>query len=353
MADGRISVSQDQFTCSVCLEILKDPVSIPCGHSFCIECISKCWDQSGVYSCPHCREIFSSKPVLRKNIIVAEIVDGIKRRRLNSPKEMCTRPGDVECDFCTEGKFKAVKSCLTCVASFCEIHIQPHKEVTSWKTHKLVDPAGNLLENLCIRHKKCLEIFCRTDQACICCLCAATGHRGHETVEPEKERFGKQKQLEVTMKELQQRIQERQKKVEDLKLAINFVKTCAGREIQESQKSFIDLINVIEETRKKVTELIKDKENREVEKVEALVLRLEKEIDDLMRTDNEMTELSNTDDHIHFLQTFPSLCVPAGDGDTPCISAHTGFSFEDLRRELFCLKERLEDISNWMILSVT
>uniref|UniRef100_A0A671QSX8 RING-type domain-containing protein n=1 Tax=Sinocyclocheilus anshuiensis TaxID=1608454 RepID=A0A671QSX8_9TELE len=55
MAEASISADQGQFSCSVCLDLLKEPVTIPCGHTFCKRCISGCWDQEdrkGIYSCP-------------------------------------------------------------------------------------------------------------------------------------------------------------------------------------------------------------------------------------------------------------------------------------------------------------
>ncbi|MGH0187653.1 UNVERIFIED_CONTAM: hypothetical protein FKN15_025901 [Acipenser sinensis] len=238
MAEANILVAHDQFSCPVCLELLKDPVTIPCGHSYCMGCIKNYWDQTdhtGVYSYPQCRKTFNPRPDLCRNTMLAEVVEKLKKTGLNPPPgQSYAGPGDVSCDFCTGRKFKAVKSCLTCLASYCETHVKPHYEGAAFKRHKLINAIGNLEQKLCAEHQKVLDVFCRTDQTCVCVLCTDKDHKNHDTVSAEKERSVKQKQLGETQTEIQQRIQERLKEIEQLKQAVeslkNFQSLCAPPE---------------------------------------------------------------------------------------------------------------------------
>ncbi len=107
MAGAR--VFQDEFMCSVCLDLMKDPVTTSCGHSYCKSCISDCWDQEDqvrVYSCPQCRQTFSPRPALARNTMLAEVVEKLKKRK--RPSDWDAGAGDVQCDVCTGRKYKAV-----------------------------------------------------------------------------------------------------------------------------------------------------------------------------------------------------------------------------------------------------
>ncbi|XP_036375399.1 E3 ubiquitin/ISG15 ligase TRIM25-like [Megalops cyprinoides] len=344
-----ISVEQDQFSCSICLDLLKDPVAIPCGHSYCMDCIKGCWDQDdqiGVYSCPQCRQTFTPRPVLGRNTMLAEVVEKLKKTGLQAapPAHCYAGPGDVACDVCTERKRKAVKFCLVCLASYCETDLMLHDKVSRGKVHKLVDATGKLQDKICPRHDKLLEIYCRTDQRCICYLCTMDEHRGHDTVSAAAERTEKQKHLGATQKESQQKIQEREKELQDLRQAVESLTRSAQAAVEDSERIFTELICSIERRRSEVKELIRDQEKAAVSQAEGVMERLEQEIAELRRRDAELEQLSHTDDHIHYLQSCKSLCGPPESGDLPSISVNLDVSFGFVRNSVSDLKEQLEDI---------
>ncbi|XP_066563527.1 GTPase IMAP family member 8 isoform X2 [Amia ocellicauda] len=95
------------------------------------------------------------------------------------PDPSSARPADVACDVCTGRKSRAVKSCLTCAASYCETHVQQHYTAPALQTHRLEDTTGDLETRLCQQHRRALEVFCQTDQTWICSLCAVQEHNGH------------------------------------------------------------------------------------------------------------------------------------------------------------------------------
>ncbi|XP_036438458.1 tripartite motif-containing protein 16-like [Colossoma macropomum] len=350
MAEASISVDQDQFSCPVCLDLLKDPVTIHCGHSFCMVCINGCWneeDQRGVYSCPQCRETFTPRPVLRRNNMMAEMLEKVKKTELQAapPAHCYAGPGDVECDFCTGRKRKAIKSCLVCLVSYCEAHLKPHYQSPTFKKHKLVKASTRLQERICSQHDKLMEIYCRTDQSCICYLCMMHEHKGHDTAAAAAERKKKQNQLKEVQRKSWQRLQQKEKKLQELKQAVVTLKRSAQAAVEDSERIFTELIRSIEKKRSEVTELIRTQEKNQLRQTGELLRNLQQEIDDLKRRNTELEQLSVTEDHIHFLQIFQSLRVSSGCGceDSSSITVHQHPSLDGVRKSLSDLKERLEE----------
>ncbi|XP_028975473.2 tripartite motif-containing protein 16-like [Esox lucius] len=337
------------ISCSICLDLLKDPVTIPCGHSYCMGCIKKCLDQEddmGIYSCPQCRQTFIPRPVLNRNTILAELVENLKKTRLQAapPDHYYAGPGDVGCDSCTGRKLKAVKSCLVCLASYCETHLQPHYESPAFKKHKLVQTSKQLQEKICSHHDKLLEVYCRTDQQCICFLCMLDEHKGHDTISAATERTEKQRQFEEKHLESQKRIGEREKKIQELRQTVDTLKHSAQAAVEDSERIFTKLICYIEKRRSELKELIRVQEKTEVSRAEGLLEQLEQEVAELRRRDVELKQLSHTEDHIHFLQSFQSLCVSPGSEVLPSITVYPHISFEHVKKSVSELKDQIQDV---------
>ncbi|XP_033954453.1 finTRIM family, member 82 [Pseudochaenichthys georgianus] len=353
--------SQDYFSCSLCVNLLRDPVAIPCGHSFCMDCISGYWneaDYTGIYICPQCNITFTQRPVLRPNATLSMVAEKIKKSGLNlnlnmTPGNQYAGQNDVPCDFCSGKKLKAVKSCLNCLASYCEKHLKPHYESATFKRHKLVDELGNLDRKICPQHQKSLELFCRTDQMCICAICTVSEHKGHDIVSAEAERGEKQKLLGVAQAEIRQKCQERVKELEELKTAVESLKNSAQRAMVDSQKMFEDMIRSIERMRSEVSKLIGINEKAAFNQSEALIERLEQEIDELKKKEAGLKQLYSTDDHIHFLQNFNYLCTPTDDGYIPRVTVNPDFSFGAVRKAVAEIKDRLEEFGREELLKIS
>ncbi|XP_041847634.1 E3 ubiquitin/ISG15 ligase TRIM25-like [Melanotaenia boesemani] len=312
MAERRDQLNQETFSCSICLDLLKDPVTIPCGHSYCMNCIKIHWDeedQKGIYSCPQCRKTFIPRPVLEKSTMLVALVEQLKKTGLQAaPADHCyAGPEDVACDFCSGRKLKAIKSCLFCLASYCEKHLHPHYESPTFKKHKLVEPSKNLQENICSRHDEVMEMFCRTDQKCICYLCSVDEHKGHDTVSAAAERTERQRELEVSRQEIQQRIQDGEKDVKLLQQEVEAINHSADKTVEDSEKIFTKLICLIQKRSSDVKQQIRSQQETAVSGVKELQEKLEQEITELKRKDAELKQLSHTEDHNQFLHNYPSL----------------------------------------------
>ncbi|XP_053177467.1 tripartite motif-containing protein 16-like [Scomber japonicus] len=345
----RDQLDRESFSCSICLDLLKDPVTIPCGHNYCMSCIKGFWDaedQRKIYSCPQCREAFTPRPVLKKNTMLAALVEQLKKTGPQAaPADHCyARPEDVACDVCTGRKRKSSKSCLVCLASYCENHLQSHYESPTFKKHKLVEPSKKLQENICSRHDEVMKIFCRTDKKCICYLCTMDDHKGHDTVPAAAERTERQRELEVSRLNIQQRIQDREKDVKLLQQEVKAVSRSANKAVKDSGKIFTELIRLLRKRSSDVKQQIKSQQETEVSGVKELQEKLQQEITELKRKDAELKQLSHTEDHNQFLHNYPSVSQLSEPTDSSSINIRPLRYFEDVTAAVSELRDKLQDI---------
>ncbi|XP_049337921.1 E3 ubiquitin-protein ligase TRIM39-like [Astyanax mexicanus] len=343
MASSSSLLSEDQLQCSICLDVFTDPVSTPCGHNFCMVCLRKCWNSSSHCQCPVCKEEFSRRPELRVNTFISGLTSEFKKSVQEKSSRAPEKPvqSQVFCDLCCDEKRAALKSCLICMASYCKTHLDPHHLIASFKKHKLMDPVENLEDYICQKHERPLELFCRDDQTCVCQFCTEGDHRTHSTVPIEEESGEKKTQLEKTQAEVQQMIQERLKKIQEIKHSVELNKKIREKEEADSVEIFRALVRCIERSQAELLEVMEEKQKAAERQAEELIKELEQEITELKRRDTELEQISHTEDHLHLLQIYPSLCRPPHTKNWTDVSVNTPLSVESLRRALPQLQKRL------------
>ncbi|XP_054475275.1 E3 ubiquitin-protein ligase TRIM21-like [Anoplopoma fimbria] len=312
MSAASCLLTEDQFLCSICLDVFTDPVSTPCGHNFCKTCITQHWDVNVQCQCPNCKKVFNTRPELRVNTFISEMAAQFRqsaqqKARNSSSEEQADKPGEVPCDVCTGTKLKAMKSCLVCLDSYCETHLEPHLTRSGLKRHQLIDPVENLEDRMCTKHDKLMELFCKTDQMCVCMLCTYSDHKTHDVVPLKEEYEGKKAELGKTEAEIQQMIQKRELKIQEIKHSVELSEEDADREIADGVQVFTALKESVERSQAELIDTIKEKQRKTEKQAEGFIKELEQEICELKKRSTEVEQLSRSEDHLHLLQSFTSL----------------------------------------------
>ncbi|KAK7881929.1 hypothetical protein WMY93_028103 [Mugilogobius chulae] len=257
------SSSEETLLCSICLEVFSEPVSTPCGHNFCKRCICEAWDTDGLCTCPLCNRNYYIRPELSVNTLL-----------------------QVQCDVCSEPKLKALKSCLVCLSSFCETHLQPHLTVSGLKRHQLMEPVENLEDRLCPKHQRPLELF--------------SAERSRSS-------------LLHTQAHTQHMVEQRRLKLQEIQRCVELSDTEVHRERAEGLQVFTALMQSVQRRQELFLEELQEKQRLSHKRAQELVQQLEQEICELQKSSTEAEErLSRSQDPLHFLQRCPALTPPAG-----------------------------------------
>ncbi|XP_074533907.1 nuclear factor 7, brain-like [Halichoeres trimaculatus] len=312
MSAASCLLTEDQFLCSICLDVFTDPVAIPCGHNFCKSCITEHWNTSTLCQCPNCKEVFNRRPGLKVNTFISEMAAQFRQSAKqeassSSSEQQVSKPGEVSCDVCTGTKLKALKSCLVCLVSYCHTHLEPHLKMSRLKKHQLIDPVENLESWTCEKHDKLLELFCKNDQMCVCMLCSVTDHRTHDVVPLKEEYEGKKAELGKTEADIQQMIQKRRLKIEEIKQSVELSNKNADREMAEGVQVFRALKERVERSQAKLIHTVKEKQRETQKQAEGFIKELQQEISELEKRSSEVEQISRSEDHLQLLQNITSV----------------------------------------------
>ncbi|XP_067458170.1 E3 ubiquitin-protein ligase TRIM39-like [Thunnus thynnus] len=340
MATASSFLSEDQFLCSICLEVFTEPVSVPCGHNFCKACISRHWKDKEWCQCPLCNEKFNKGIKLCVNTGFREVVENFKKHRIIAKNNPPVKAGEVPCDCCRGVKCKASKTCLVCLTSYCEIHLEPHQRDAALMRHKLTDPVKKLKDKICKKHNRILELFCRDDLTHVCALC--TEHRAHDTVPLDEEYEEEKVQMEREKMEVEEMIQERQKKVQELKDAVQTKRRDKDEAIANSVQTLNVLVASIHRHLSKFCQVIEEKQRAVERQGDMLVTELEKEITELQRRSTRLEGISHIEDHLQFIKSFQSFTSSSSHTKNwSDISINSQHYVEAVRRALVQLEETL------------
>ncbi|CAM9187351.1 unnamed protein product [Lampetra planeri] len=277
---------EETFVCSVCLETLKDPATLPCGHSYCLVCIQKHWDKGnnkGQYSCPQCRQVFNPRPLLAKSTV---LVEAMEKLRSNSLKQSSSTAGS---------------SSPSSVPVYLEVLPDAGPQRGS-----MYPQLPTVTPRPCPQHSRPLDLFCRDDKECVCELCCQDGHQGHCVLKPEEERKVRQvcKEMETGDTEIQRRIQETDATLKDLPYVARQHKALVQALQQERLDVFSELVSIMNLTGNQVGELLGTHESSLRSQVEGQIHSLEQEVVQLHWKREELSRLANVQDHICFLKNF-------------------------------------------------
>lgn len=311
---------EDQVLCSICLDVFKEPVTTPCGHNYCKSCITGYWDCSNQTRCPLCKKRFRHRPILKTNTGFRDIVEHLKNISISPGDECHVKPGEVACDICVVPKLKALKTCLVCLASYCQLHLEPHERVSNLKKHTLTDPVSNLDDRVCKKHDKMFELFCTVDQMCVCFMCLKDDHAGHETVPLECAFRDEKAYIENGIAEIKMMENAKSRSVNRIRSSIEQSNKDKNKDIADIGEVFTTLVDLLQRNRDTLVEIIEQNHKEAVKIPEESALQLEKEISKLKQQRSEMEQLLKTEDHLQVLLCKPSLHIPSHNEDLNSLS---------------------------------
>ncbi|XP_073490948.1 E3 ubiquitin-protein ligase TRIM39-like [Aquarana catesbeiana] len=246
-----------ELSCSICLNLYTEPVSLRCGHNFCRGCIVTALDKqegSGVYSCPECREEYVERPTLEKNRKLYNIVENFRSTHQKEEKS------EILCTYCVDAPVAAIKTCLQCETSMCDKHLTAHNKTVD---HVLIECISSFSSKKCSIHKKILEYNCSKDDYCLCASCCLVVKPKGHAVEPLEEALEKNEKLRNVLEKLTTKREMTEKKILNLQDQKRKVQEKAGNEKKRVTALFEDFRRQLEVQEQRVLSEI----SRHVEEV--------------------------------------------------------------------------------------
>ncbi|KAG7233377.1 hypothetical protein INR49_007107 [Caranx melampygus] len=381
-------LSDEQFQCSICLDVFNNPSTTPCGHSFCMGCINRYWDGSKVCQCPLCKKTFQKKPDLHINRTLREITEQFRSMRggglvgrerrggrggvgegalpdnlFNELKKKLPQPPPkpwMTSSFDAQSQGNSILEFPPSSASLASsvpndspivaLNNSPgppppppsYSRSNGRRRFTVSGAASSQSLPLCEIHQRGIMIYCRTDRVCVCPDCEAQSHQGHDTVPVEDEWMEAKSQLSVLEQQIQEMIRQRIRKVEEIRTSVAEVERAVERETAGSVGLFFSLVSAIERSQAELIEVLEMSRRAAAHQADVMIRQLELEVEELRRRGCALAELAQSDDHNHCLKTFPILSSPPPARDWSGVSVNSDLGTGTIYRSLASLVERFQ-----------
>ncbi|XP_074198858.1 E3 ubiquitin/ISG15 ligase TRIM25 isoform X2 [Camelus bactrianus] len=306
----------EELSCSICLEPFKEPVTTPCGHNFCGSCLDETWAVQGPpYLCPHCRNSYQTRPQLCKNTVLCAVVEQFLQAELARPASpndwtpparaaAPSTPSPVACDHCLQAT--AVKTCLVCMASFCQEHLKPHLESPAFQDHSLQPPVRDLMQRKCPQHNRLRDFFCTEHNECICHICLVE----HKTCSPaplSQASAELENKLRHKLSIMYCQINGASRALEDVRARQQDVREAAHRKLDQLKQEHLEMKALIDAAEASSTRKIKEEEKRVISKFDHVYQVLLKKKSEIQTFKEEIELALSKGDEFEFLEKAAKL----------------------------------------------
>ncbi|XP_075071512.1 E3 ubiquitin-protein ligase TRIM39-like [Mixophyes fleayi] len=281
---------RDGLTCSICLDISTDPVTLTCGHNFCRACFKDLLytpEASEAYTCPKCRAEFKVYATLKKASKGTNVAEGFASTQ--SEKEEIGK----FCTNCNHCSIPADKSCLMCDASLCDNHMKVHSRFAELV---LSHPISSLENRKYSIHKKTEDTVS---------TCVASLNRNHNRFQEEaltKAYVKKKRQLRNILERLTSEREETKQRVQRLYDHDRGVKEKAADIVGRVTVLFRDIRRKLEVLEKRVLNVVTTQEKQVTLQVSDLIQHLQIKLDELSKKMCHIEELCYVSDPVTVLQ---------------------------------------------------
>ncbi|XP_070976004.1 E3 ubiquitin-protein ligase TRIM35-like [Oncorhynchus clarkii lewisi] len=241
------SLPEEDFSCTVCLDIFKDPVMLSCSHSFCQACLKECWKDEESRECPVCRRR-SSKDQPPTNLSLKNLCEALRERRQTDP---------------TTGS-----------------------------------------KVLCSLHSEKLSLFCLEDKEPICLVCQVSRkHKDHDCIPVDEAVQDHKEELQTDLKPLQEKLKVFNKVKQTCDQTAVHIKSQAQHTEKQIKEEFEKLHQFLREEEEARIAALKEEEKQKSQKMKEKIEQMNREISSLSDTIRAI-EGELKDEDISFLQNF-------------------------------------------------